>query len=327
MILILSERSDMSTNNVCDWLHSMSKKYLRINKEDSIKIVKFIENKNNTDFSFEYETQKYNLNHFSSVWFRRGHFLFEYFSLKELEVKHTEITSQVENHVLLENKFFLDYIYYKILKKKKTLGDIFKYDVNKLKTMYLAAEHGLKTPNYIVTTQKSELKSFLNDYSRILVKAIYENFSFVGKDFSLYHLNKEFDVESLSDLPDNFQTTLFQEYCEKMFEIRVFYLDKKTYSMAIMSQSNSKTKDDYRNYDNNKPTRCLPFNLPSDIKEGVVKLMTDLELNTGSIDFIYSNKGEYIFLEVNPVGQFGIVSKSLGANIEKDIANFLDYEV
>lgn len=48
--------------------------------------------------------------------------------------------------------------------------------------------------------------------------------------------------------------------------------------------------------------------------------MKDIDMNCGSIDMIYSPEGEYIFLEVNPVGQFQWLSKSCNYDIERQIA-------
>ena len=46
-------------------------------------------------------------------------------------------------------------------------------------------------------------------------------------------------------------------------------------------------------------------------------------INTGSIDLIYSLSNEYVFLEVNPQGQFDWLSKNCNYYIEKDIAELL----
>jgi hypothetical protein len=36
-----------------------------------------------------------------------------------------------------------------------------------------------------------------------------------------------------------------------------------------------------------------------------------------------TKKGEYVFLEVNPIGQFGMVSAPCNYNLEKKIAQYL----
>jgi D-alanine-D-alanine ligase-like ATP-grasp enzyme len=51
--------------------------------------------------------------------------------------------------------------------------------------------------------------------------------------------------------------------------------------------------------------------------------MKELNLNSGSIDFIKTKSGQYVFLEVNPVGQFGMTSYPCRYGIEKEMALFL----
>ena len=41
--------------------------------------------------------------------------------------------------------------------------------------------------------------------------------------------------------------------------------------MAIFSQLDEKTKYDFRNYNHGKPNRNIPYKLPEDIKEKVLK--------------------------------------------------------
>jgi D-alanine-D-alanine ligase-like ATP-grasp enzyme len=51
--------------------------------------------------------------------------------------------------------------------------------------------------------------------------------------------------------------------------------------------------------------------------------MKDLSLKTGSVDFILDQNDKYYFLEVNPIGQFGMVSYPCNYNLEKKVAYFL----
>jgi len=46
-------------------------------------------------------------------------------------------------------------------------------------------------------------------------------------------------------------------------------------------------------------------------------------LNSGSIDILVTPNNEYVFLEVNPVGQFGMVSQPCNYYLEKRIAERL----
>ena len=51
--------------------------------------------------------------------------------------------------------------------------------------------------------------------------------------------------------------------------------------------------------------------------------MNRLELRTGSIDLIYTTDGQYIFLEVNPAGQYGYNSDVTNYMLDKKLAESL----
>ena len=48
--------------------------------------------------------------------------------------------------------------------------------------------------------------------------------------------------------------------------------------MAIFSQSNEQTKVDFRKYDEEKPNKCEPFQLPKTIEENLKKVFKELNL-------------------------------------------------
>ena len=125
---------------------------------------------------------------------------------------------------------------------------------------------------------------------------------------------------------NRFFPSLIQEYVEKLFELRIFFLNDNFYSMAIFSQLDDQTKIDFRKYNRAIPARRVPFNLPNEIKDKIIKLMRTLNLNCGSLDFIVDLDGNFYFLEVNPVGQFGMVSSPCNFFLEKEIVNYLNQE-
>ncbi len=130
-------------------------------------------------------------------------------------------------------------------------------------------------------------------------------------------------IQHLDDFPNAFFPTLFQKNIHKKYELRIFYLKGKCYSAAMFTQGNEKTVVDFRNYDDEKPTRIVPFQLPGELEEKLILLMDELELNNGSIDMIKGLDGEYYFLEINPVGQYGFISGPCNYNLNKVIAEEL----
>ena len=54
-----------------------------------------------------------------------------------------------------------------------------------------------------------------------------------------------------------------------------------------------------------------------------MRLMKALKINFGAIDMILTPEGEYVFLEVNPNGQWGWIEKLTGMPISQAIADVL----
>lgn len=95
------------------------------------------------------------------------------------------------------------------------------------------------------------------------------------------------------------------------------------YSMAIFSQLNAHSEVDWRKSQHEQNTRSVPFLLPKKYEKPIHRLMVKLGLKTGSLDFIVNKDGQLIFLEVNPVGQFGMVSELCNYSLYHKFASFI----
>jgi glutathione synthase/RimK-type ligase-like ATP-grasp enzyme len=51
--------------------------------------------------------------------------------------------------------------------------------------------------------------------------------------------------------------------------------------------------------------------------------MAELDLNFGSLDIVVTGDKRFVFLEVNPNGQYGAVSFTTNANVDYEVAKFL----
>jgi len=181
-----------------------------------------------------------------------------------------------------------------------------------------AAIVGLTIPQTMITNSKKSLNKYFIE-KKIIAKSIH-SIQFQTKNLSLIGYTKLLEN---SMIPDKFSISLVQEEVIKKYELRIFFLNDKFFASAIFSQSNDKTKLDFRNYDQQKPNRIVPYILPKLIEKKLTLLMRKLRLKTGSIDMIVNSSGDYIFLEVNPVGQFGMISKPCNFFLEREIAQSL----
>lgn len=195
---------------------------------------------------------------------------------------------------------------------------------NKLYDLHLAKRFGLTIPDTLVTTNKNDLLTFKKQHLRIITKAIKHRFFY--RCFNEYYNCKgTFFVEEndIQTLNKNFFISVFQSYVKKKIEIRIFFFKNNYYPMAIFSQNDEQTKVDFRNYNIEKPNRCVPFKLPKRIIQKLREFMNYKGMSTGSIDLIVTPENDFVFLEVNPQGQFHWLSENCNYYIERQIARDL----
>ena len=183
----------------------------------------------------------------------------------------------------------------------------------------IAKDVGFEIP----TTYILKNNSLLNKEEVYFTKPISEvHYSSIARHSSVSLSNTIYDHNEFIE-NDTFFYSLFQNYIDKEYEIRVVYFLGLIVAVSIHSQSNENTKYDFRNYDENRPNRYIPLQLPKEINDQIHQLMKTAELKTGSIDLIYTKAGKYVFLEVNPVGIIDFVSGNSGIDIEKMISQKL----
>jgi|SRR5690554_119884 len=311
MIIIFSIENDHSTNEVCNILISRNEEFIRINNYtffNELNILRSSNTKLNTIF---YRGQNI-LNKIKSVWYRREpEYLIEEESSIEIE--------------LLRNKYYelksiRDYFISR-LRDVYWLNHPQNASLNKLVVLDIAKEIGFNTPKWLVTNNIDHFKKKLL-YERLITKPIYEVIGI--KHGENHFLTRTTEIKSTSfNKIREISNSFIQVLIEKETEIRVVYLEENIYSMEIFSQRDKKTEIDFRNYDTEIPIRFAAHSLPVDLKVKIKKFMNKVDLNFGSIDFILTKENDYYFLEVNPVGQFGMTSTPNNYGIEYEVAENL----
>lgn len=298
----------------------------RINGADLIGLSGFSISLSSKRPAFKWSGCDLNVDDVSVVWVRRW-MDFAYFNSMELPdvpERSQGLSGEIGSYRQSEFRG-LSHYFFNLLKDKPSLGSWFYSgkDPSKARQLLLAAEAGLAVPDTIVTDSRSRLEAFINDYPKVICKNISEIgfFRFANRGSATY--TAVIDKKDLADIPDTFYPSLFQEAIEKQFEIRVFVLGDELYSMAIFSSDDSQTEVDFRRYNYVNPNRTVPIDLPQTVCEKVKEFMRKAELETGSLDLILSRTGEYYFLEVNPGGQFSMVSIPCNYHLEKKMAEYL----
>ncbi len=307
MILIFSQELDGATQSVLDWIRFQNKSFIRMNG-DSVFNNRFSQNDllsfDNSILIDCVDSRIYEED-INVVWYRRWN-TSKHFPYTKID-NEIDASISINANITKEFRAMTDIVFHTFF-DKIWLSNPKTSTPNKINTLKIADKVGLSIPKTILTKSKSNLLKFFIKNKKIITKPISDFSSLFIQDNMVFLYTNEIKKKDFKSLPDYFFPILAQQKIDKLYEIRCFYLNGKIYSMAIFSQTNSQTNVDFRQYDTTRPNRTVPYNLPYAIEEKLIKLMHEMKLNTGSIDIIRSQNGEYIFLEVNPVGQFGMVS-------------------
>lgn len=316
MILILSESGDHTSDLVIDWLDFYQANYIRLSNNDLFDKALFT-------LSIEEIKSEIDFSSVNTIWYRRWNYknsgkFSETENVQEINNLY-QITSCIQSDAYVVNGFFFSQFKADIswLCNPNTSAN------SKPLQLKLARKVDLNIPETIVTNNKLELKLFKKKNKRIICKPLTNNPTLnIDNDiFSSY--TSIVDDELIETISDYFFPSFFQQEIKKEFEIRVFFLNGETYSMAIFTQDDEKTKVDQRKYNYQNPNKRIPFQLPEEIEIRIKNFMDRISLNIGVIDLICTPDNKFYFLEVNPQGQFEDISKICGYNLEEKIAKFL----
>jgi ATP-GRASP peptide maturase of grasp-with-spasm system len=316
MILIQSATNDFSTSAVVQWLSYWGIAFIRLNDLCTIENVVL----DNEKFIFKFKKELVESRNIHYYWYRRGRFeIGQPTEQSSNPLAHLFLNKYVKN----ENAIVIQTINNHLLNNTKNLGNYDSAQINKIHACTVAEKNGFKIPKFLITTSKKDLLQFFKKYGKIITKSIFGLPGFSTKT-TYYSCKTVFvNLKEIDNTPENFGVSLFQEYIVKKIELRIFFLNEEYFASAIFSQADPQTEVDFRNYNRERPNRVVPYLLPDVIVEKLKKINFELGLKTGSCDLIVTPKGEYVFLEVNPIGQFNQVSLPCNYYLEKKIANEL----
>jgi glutathione synthase/RimK-type ligase-like ATP-grasp enzyme len=191
---------------------------------------------------------------------------------------------------------------------------------DKMHQLHKAYSFGLNIPRTLVSNSANIIRDFYKSCNAEVVMKLHGALSKSMKgDTTFFPTTKlvESDLNQLDTLV--YCPMIFQEYIRKAYELRIAYVDGLVFAGKISSDNE---KVDWR-IASGKSFKWDHYELPSSITTKIHKMMTSLGLHFGAIDMIKNTDGHYIFLEVNPQGEWGMLQKYLNYPIGEAIAEML----
>lgn len=191
----------------------------------------------------------------------------------------------------------------------------------KINQLILAKRLGFNVPK---KTCFGDLVPPLENKNYIL-KTISGNLAYKSNRGRFYLIGtKNYKAEEFAGVANLGCPNILQEYTPKKYEIRATLVGAKIFAFRINSQEtgNPSTAIDFRNWSDSR----LKFELikmPREIEQKCLKLTKTLGLIYGAIDLIVDQNGNYVFLEINPAGQYGWLDALVQEKISKALAREL----
>jgi ATP-GRASP peptide maturase of grasp-with-spasm system len=324
VICIFSTTRDQTTTDVMRWLsHLGVTDVLRVNSDNGIsddRLVNFYIDGHT--LSFRYDGRLIRLSEIDAVWYRKGR---NWLCNQFLEVnfsEHPKLAAYLRKKMNGEELRLSEYLHFMIENALPALGSPSRCDFNKLLVLHAAREVGLLIPAFHISNSRTSLERAIADKPSITkpITDVLYLFDNEQAKMGYFSYTEALTASVLDQLPDRLSPSLVQEQILKRFDARVFFLEGRCYAMAIFSQSDEQTRVDFRRYNYSTPNRAVPLRLGPDLEAKIARLFTSLMLNTGSVDFVVDKQGRFFFLEVNPVGQFSMVSAPCNYFLEKQVA-------
>ena len=326
MIVIFSTREDISTTETMRWLDQLgAKRVVRINDDDSRqRPVRLILTDN--DFELCVGGTELRLGEIDAVWYRKGSFWFKNLSVDVNLKDHPGLAGYLNAKLTLEERRLKEYFHYLIAARARTLGHAEIAALNKMIVLSRARKEGLSVPSFMVTNSSDAVTARLHSRGPQVTKAMSDcvyHWDFEQAKTAYFSYTEQVDPTEIAAGESTLPFSLIQDQVEKAYEVRSFYLDGEFYSVAIHSQSDTRTRIDYRKYNYERPNRNVPYRLPEDVSGALQRLFVGLGLNTGSVDLMVAPDGTHHFLEINPSGQYEGISHMCNYQISMRVAQWL----
>jgi glutathione synthase/RimK-type ligase-like ATP-grasp enzyme len=185
----------------------------------------------------------------------------------------------------------------------------------KLYQLKVAQEVGLEVPRTRVTNDPASARAFVDE--RGPGDTIYKAFLAQPEAWRETRVLTPAEVTMLDDV--ELAPVIFQEYVPAEFDLRVTVVGHELFAVAI-DASDTDYPTDYRMALGQ--ARVEAHDLPPPVREKLRLLVDRLGLVYGAIDMRRTPDGRYVFLEVNPSGQWLFTEEPTGLPITQAVVDW-----
>jgi hypothetical protein len=309
MLLIITSDQDLTADFLIVDLLNRGLPYFRMNSEElSTSAATFAVERDGVSGGLSVGKRHVRLSEVSSVWYRRAIYPAAAFGM----------TASEQAFVVGEMRHFFSGL---VLNPGITwVNPIENVRVaeHKLFQLRVAHELGLRVPRTVVSADAEILRKFtLSNPNGTICKPIYHG---LFRDGEARHsiLTRRVRPEELDTEAVRLCPVLLQEEIPRRADVRATFVGRHLYVADIGGIGEAV---DWR--DPELPVTYASSTLPPVIEARCRKMLSKLGLVYGAFDFIKTLDGDYVFLEVNPTGEWAWLENTLGFPIRSALVEVL----
>lgn len=193
---------------------------------------------------------------------------------------------------------------------------------SKLHQLSVAHQVGLEIPKTIVTNDPDEARKFIGScHGDVITKPLSRGLVDQSDQPMALYTSVVSPEQAHHAQQVQYTPSFFQEYIPKDVELRITIVGNQVFTAEIRSQQRDDTKDDWRR--NALSLEHKEHQLPVEIQEKLLRLTKAFNLQFGAIDMILTPDGRYVFLEINPSGQWAWIEELTGLPISEALIGLL----
>jgi MvdC family ATP-grasp ribosomal peptide maturase len=195
---------------------------------------------------------------------------------------------------------------------------------NKFYQLQVAQSVGILTPNTLISNDPLRVRHFYRQLQGDMIAKMLTPLTVSMEGNTPFVYTRRVQPGDLNDAESLcYSPMVFQEHIPKECELRIIYVDGKLFTGAIPSRELlEENQVDWRTIKSGK-FRWEHFEVSDEFAGKLRKFMKKIGLRFGALDVILKPDGHYVFLEVNPTGEWGMLERDLGLPISQAIADVL----
>ncbi|GAA3723481.1 ATP-grasp ribosomal peptide maturase [Spinactinospora alkalitolerans] len=183
-----------------------------------------------------------------------------------------------------------------------------------------AVARGLRVPRTIITNDSEEARSFAETIGDVVYKPFSPRGVMGDDDRRRLIFTVKVRPEQLDDPGIGLTAHMVQEWIPHTHAVRMTVVDEACFAAAIHSES-AKAEIDWRSdYDALSYRR---IDVPERTRDAVLAFLRDLGLRFGALDFLVTERGDWVLLEINPNGQWAWIEE-VASDIAAALADALE---